>query len=335
MGTHERCPGRPSAPRTTTCQESVTQATPPDLRTLHPALRTFARRLLAGAGLVLAFWAFTALSQAHADVLTPHSSTAPRPRLHAKPATPATEQSGTHAVRRALGRLTGRTGTGTKQPISRILRSARKAGPGTARTPTALVHGTAPATRARLGGLSRDLGLPRAVRLSRAAPLPSATDAIGAARTGATQVIHRSSPSARDDEPGCDRFDPWPPPPPTPPAVQGPVRAPIGARTQRPQPAPGETGDEPVTSPVRMKLTGTIAPASRRHDVRPGPRTPMPVPAPVSGTGSGGDSGGKNSSSAGDLPRVCLPAPGLWSLATEPETTISRNIADKPPFSPD
>jgi hypothetical protein len=310
----------------------VTQATPPDLRTLHTALRTLARRLLVAAGLVLAFWAFTALSQAHADVLPSHSSTASRPLLHAKPSTPATARSGTHAVRRALGRLAGRTGTGTERPVPHVLRGARKAVLGTARTPTALVHTTVPATRTRLGELSRDLGLPQAVRLSRATLLPSATDAIEAAKTGATQVI-RPSRSTRDDDRGCDRFEPRPPPSPTPSAVQGPVRTPIGARTQRPQPGPGETGDEPVTSPVRMKLTGTIAPASRRHDVRPVPT--MPVPAPVSGTGSGGDSGGKTSSSAGDLPRLRLPAPGLWSLATEPETTISRNIADKPPFSPD
>jgi hypothetical protein len=315
----------------------VTQDTPADLRTLHTALRTLARRLLAGAGLVLAFWAFTALSQAHADVLPSHSSTAPRPVLHAKPSTPTTARSGDHALSRTLGGLTGRTGTGTRRPVSHILSGARKTVQGTARTSAALVHGTVPVTRTRLGGRSRDLGLPPAVRLSRAAPLTSATDAIGAAKTGATRVVHPPSPSRRDDEPGCDPAERQAPPSPAPPAVQGPVRAPpIGARTRMAHPVPGETGGEPVTSPVRMKLTGIIVPAPRRHDVRPGPTAPVPVPAPVSGSGSGGgDSGGKSSSGAGESPRFRLPAPGLWSLATEPETTISRNIADKPPFSPD
>jgi hypothetical protein len=99
-------------------------------------------------------------------------------------------------------------------------------------------------------------------------------------------------------------------------------------------PGPGEAGDERVTSPLRMRLTGTIAIVHRRDHLRPGLATPVPVPAPVSGSGSG-DSGGKTSSGAGDLPRVCLPMPVLWSLATEPETTTSRTIAEKPPFSPD
>ena len=265
----------------------MTQDTPPDLHTFDTVLRTLVRRLLAGAGLVLAFWAFTALSQAHADPLPPHSPKAPRPP-HVKTPTRVTARSGTHAVSRVPGGLTARTGTGTKRPVSRILHGARKTVLGTARTPAALVHAAVPATRTRLGGLSHDLGLPK------------------------------------------------PPPSLTPPAVQGPVGVPpIGARTQRPRPGPVKMGDEPVTSPVRMKLTGTIAPAPRRHDVRPAPTSPMPVPAPVSGAGSGGDSGGKTSSSAGDLPRLRLPAPGLWTLASEPETTIIRNIADKPPFSPD
>jgi hypothetical protein len=308
----------------------VTQDTPPDLHTFDTVLRTLARRLLAGAGLVLAFWAFTALFQAHADPLPPHSPKAPRALPHAKTPTRTTVRSGTQAASRALGGLTARTGTGTQRPVSHILHGARKTVLGTARTPAALVHAAVPAVRTRLGGLSRDLALPPAVRLPRAAPapLPSAADAIGAAKTGVRRVAH---PPGRDDDLGCHPFPPKPPPSLTPPAVQGPV----GARTQGPRPGPVETGDEPVTSPVRMKLTGTIAPAPRRHDVRPPPTSPMPVPAPVSGGGSGGDSGGKTSSSAGDLPRLRLPAPGLWTLATEPETTISRNIADKPPFSPD
>jgi hypothetical protein len=335
MGTNECCPGRPSAPRATPCQESVTQDTPADLRTLRTALRTLARRLLAGAGLILAFWAFTALSQAHADVLPSHSSTAPRPLLHVKPSPPTTARSGTHALSRTLGGLTARRGTGNGRPVSRIVQGARRTALGTARRPAALVHATVPATRTRLGGPSRDLGLPQAVRLPRTAPLPSAAGAIGAAKKRATRGVHPCSPSARDDDPGCDPSEPQPPRSPTPSAVLGPVRAqPMGARTQRPYTGPGETGEtreEPMTSPVRMKLTGAIVPASPRHDVRPGLTTPMPV----SGSGSGGDSGGKTSSGAGDLPRLRLPAPGLWSVAVEPETTISRNIADKPSFSPD
>ena len=333
MGTHERCPGRPSAPRATTCRESVTQDTPADLRTLPTALHVLARRLLAGTGLVLAFWAFTALSQAHADVLPSHSSTTPRPLLHVKP--PTTAGSGTHALSHTLGGLTARTGTGTGRPVSRIVSGARKTALGTVRKPAALVHATVPATRARLDGLSRDLGLPDIVRRPRAIPLPSVPDAIGVAKTGTTRVVHPPSSSACDDDRDCDPLELQPPRSPTPSAAQGPVRAPpIGVRTQSPRPGPGETGDEPVMS--RMKLTGTIVAALRRPDVRPGLRPPVPVPVPASGAGSGGDSGGKTSSSgAGDVAHFRLSAPGLWSLANEPETTISRTIADKPPFSPD
>lgn len=332
MGTHERCPGRPSAPRTTTCQESVTQDTPADLRTHHSALCVLARRLLAGAGLVLAFWALTALSQAHADVLPPHSSAVPRPVLHAKLPAPATVRSGDHALSRTLGHLTGRTGTGgTKRPVARVLHGARKTVLGTARTSAGLVHATVPASRTPLREHSRDLGLPRAV------PLLPATDVIGTANTGVTRVVHRPSSSARGGDTDCDRSEAQPPRSPTPSAVQGPVRTPLtGVRTRISHPEPGEAGDEQVTSPVRMRLTGTIAIVHRRDHLRPGLTIPVPIPAPVSGSGSGsGDSGGKTSSGAGDLPRLCLPVPVLWSLTTEPETTTSRTIADKPPFSPD
>ncbi|GAB2815162.1 hypothetical protein GCM10027176_19760 [Actinoallomurus bryophytorum] len=321
----------------------MTQDTPADLRTLRTALSVLARRLLAVAGLILAFWAFTALSQAHADVLPSHSSTTPRPLLHVKPSSPTTVRSGTHALSRTLGGLTGRTGTGTRQPVSHVIHDAGKTALGTVRRPAALVHATVPATRIRLGGLSHDLGLPRTVRLPRTAPLPSAAGAIKAAKKRATRAVHPRSPSARDDDdPGCDPSQPWRPRSPAPSAFQGPVRTqPIGEWTRRPLTRPGqtgeagETGEGPATSPVRMKLTGAIVPDSPRDDLRPGLRTPVPVPAPVSGSGSGGDSGGKTSSSASDLPRLHLPAPGLWSVVTEPETTISRTIADKPPFSPD
>jgi hypothetical protein len=303
------------------------EATPAALHAFRAALRTLsghvARRLLAGAGLALAFWAFTALSQAHADVLPPHSSAAPRPLIHAKLSPPATTRPGTHALRRTLTDTGTDTDTGIGWRAPRIVRATRKTGEGIVRKPAARLLTTVPATRTRLSGLSRALGLPRVARLPGAPGLPSAADAIDVAPKGAADVVHPRQPSVRDDDPGCRPLEPQPPSP-------TPSATPAGVRAEKAHLRPAETGAGPVTSPPRMKPTGTIAHAPRRHDVLPGMMTP--VPAPVSGSGGSG-SGGKTSS--GDLPRLSLPASGLWSLAAEPETTISRNIADKPSFSPD
>jgi hypothetical protein len=66
MGRRGRCPGSPqAAPRTTACRD---EAAPPVRLSARPAGR-IARRLLVGAGLVVALWAFGALDRAHADAL--------------------------------------------------------------------------------------------------------------------------------------------------------------------------------------------------------------------------------------------------------------------------
>ncbi len=61
----------------------------------------------------------------------------------------------------------------------------------------------------------------------------------------------------------------------------------------------------------------------------------VPVSAPASGAGGSDGSRCKTPSSAGDVPRLSLPVAGLWSVAAQPAAFVSRNIADKPSFSPD
>ena len=88
-----------------------------------------------------------------------------------------------------------------------------------------------------------------------------------------------------------------------------------------------------VAPSPHLKATGTITHAPRPRAERMG--LAAPVPAPVSGSGETDCSGGKTSSGAGDTPHISLPVSGLWSIASQPAMRASRNIADKPSFSPD
>jgi hypothetical protein len=368
----------------------VAQDTPAPLRESRSALcrltGRIARRLLAGAGLILAFWAFTALSQAHADVLPPQAPTAVRPLLHPKllPPTTSTVRAAStakaakaakairpdgHILRRTLGGLTHRAGS--VRPALRVPDAVRKTGLGaTVRKPAALLPATAPATDTRLGGLSGALDLPHAVQLPGVAvqlpevavPLPEVAvrlpevairlpdvavqlpgvslrlpgapvaGLIGAARQGATKVVHRPASSGRYEDPGCRSDEPRPP------CSAVSTAAPhlawwtasAGPRAGKSPPRSGEARDGPLTSPLRTKPTGAVVIGFRQQAGWPDLTTPMPVP--VSG---GSDSGGKTPTGAGYLPRLSLPAPGIGGLVAEPETTAIRTIADKPSFSPD
>lgn len=74
MGRHPRCPGSPqAAPRTTGCHEEALLS---GRSSTWPA-RRLARRLLVGAGLVVALWAFGALGRAHADTVPPRTALIP------------------------------------------------------------------------------------------------------------------------------------------------------------------------------------------------------------------------------------------------------------------
>lgn len=74
MGRRDRCPGSPqAAPRTTGCHDEALLS---GWSATGPA-RRLARRLLIGAGLVVALWALGSLGRAHADTVPPRTALIP------------------------------------------------------------------------------------------------------------------------------------------------------------------------------------------------------------------------------------------------------------------
>ncbi|MCW2861811.1 MAG: hypothetical protein JWP48_3519 [Actinoallomurus sp.] len=342
-------PGR--APRTTTCLEAPPPAVP-DLSAIGVTGRAgprtrrgtsaalcgrtvrTVRLLLTGVGLAIAFWAFGVLSQAHADVL-PHRdsgrlSQVTRPIRAALPAP-------TRTVRVSPVRTRARPVVGGLTKTPRVAGASGK---------TAVVH-AAPLIGTRKHPLLTTLrdrtGLPRlpdvrrvtglpGTTVQRAARLPSLTEVHGAVRGAGALTRTRNPYSPRPpSEPGagagCARR--WTPAAPA--RRPGPVTR--AAPVDPPRLDPVTTGPASrAAAPSRMKRTGAITHTPQRP-VRVSP--PTPVPAPVSGSGGSDSGGGKTSSGAGDVPRLSLPACGLWSMAHQTSTMPSRNIADKPSFSPD
>lgn len=266
-----------------------------------------ARRLLVGVGMLVGFWAFGALAQAHADAFPPRSS--------------ASQQAKALYGLRPLSGVTAhplREERALHKTVPHLLRTARR-----------------PVTRVRTATERvRPVRLAHRIGLLPVAEVPKAAGRPIAGLHGAT----RGDPSGsyrRQVDGGCHPPPTGPPPknPPPPlhrlvphaakaaPAVRGHPRRPVTAP------------DRLTPPPQRMKRTGTITHAPRPPVERMA--LAAPVPAPVSGSGESECSGGKTSSGTGDVPRISLPVSGLWSIAPQPATTASRIIADKPSFSPD
>jgi hypothetical protein len=208
---------------------------------------------------------------------------------------------------------------------------------------TAIVH-TAPligtGKHPLLSTLRHRTGLPRLPDVRRITGLPGTAVQRVAGLSSLTEVhdaVRGTGPLTRTRDPysprppseprsgaGCDRR--WAPAAPT----RRPVPVTRAAPVDPPRLDPVTTG--PAASPPRMKPTGAVTHTPQRP-VRVGP--PTPVPPPASGSGGSDSCGGKSSSGAGDMPRLSLPTCGLWSMAHQTSTTPSRNIADKPSFSPD
>ena len=340
-------PGR--APRTTGCPENPPPAVPdlsaagvigragPGTRRVTSAALSgrIVRLLLTGVGLAIAFWAFGVLSQAHADVL-PHQdsgrlSQVTRPIRAALPAPARTVR-----VSPVRTRVHSTLGGLTKTP--RVAGAARR---------TAAVH-TAPLIGTRkhplLSTLRHTTGLPRlpdvrgvtglpGTTVRRAAGLPSLTEVHGAVRGTGRLTRTRAPyslrlPSVPDAGAGCARR--WTSAAPA--QRTGPAPVTRAASADPPRLDPFTAGPAAwAPSPPRMG-TGAITHTPQRP-VRA--RPPTPVPPPVSGSGGSDSCGGKTSSGAGDMPRLSLPTCGLWSMAHQTSTMPSRNIADKPSFSPD
>jgi hypothetical protein len=289
------------------------------------------RLLLTGVGLAIAFWAFGFLSQAHADVL-PHQdsgrlSQVTRPVRAALPAPARTVRVPPVRTRAhsTLGGLTKAARVASAPP--KTVHAATLIG--TAKHPllTTLRHRTG---LPRLPDVRRVIGLP-ATTVQRPAGLPSLSEVHGAVRGVPPLTRQRAPYSLRPPSrpgagAGCDRR--WTPPAPA--RRPGPVPVTRAAPVDPPRLDPFTTG--PAAPLPRMKPTGAITHTPQRP-VRVGP--PMPVPPPVSGSGGSDSGGGKTSSGAGDVPRLSLPTCGLWSMAHQTSTMPSRNIADKPSFSPD
>lgn len=258
----------------------------PALCALRVACRNFsirvARYLLPGAGLALTFWAFSALAQAHADVLPPRpqhvaqSSYAPAKALRRGPLAAANHRAtktAASAARRTLARLGG------ERPGRRRIRAAR----------------------------------------------------VRAGSADATRDPYATAPEA-DGHPACH-------PPRTelpPPHPQARARAehrsrttPVAHRAPRLHPRRGV----PMTAVRRMKPTGRVEHAPKHKAERTEPTTP--VSAPVSGSGEGDCGRGKTPTGTGDVPRLTLRPPGLWSIVRRPTVRVGRYIAGEPSFSPD
>lgn len=259
------------------------------------ALCAVVRRLLVGVGMLVGFWAFGALSQAHADGFPPRSY--------------ASQQA-----RSALRLPSSVTAHPLRETVPHLLRTARR--------PVAPARTAV--ERIRHVRLAHRVGLPPVAEIPRAVGRPIA-GLHGAARGD-------PSGSSGPYGEGCHPPPADPPPNRPPPPLHRvvPKAAPaVRGHPHRPVTAP----DRVMPPPQRMKPTGTITHTPRPRAERMA--LAAPVPAPVSGSGESDSSGGKTSSGTGDVPRISLPVSGLWSIAAQPAITASRIIADKPSFSPD
>jgi hypothetical protein len=259
-----------------------------------------ARSLLAGVGMVVAFWAVGAVSQAHADVFSPRPS--------------ASQQA--KAALRAPHPLSGvRIG-----PSHREERRVRKTVPRATRPGTVRRTARTAAGRLRPVRLAHRTGLPPVAEVPKDAGLPAVVEDVAAG----------GDPAGRQDDQGCHP-PPTDPPPPIHRVAPHVAKAAPAVRGHPHRPA--ATGAHQAPPSPHLKPTGTITHAPRPRAERMA--LAAPVPAPVSGSGESDCSGGKTSSGTGDVSRISLPVSGLWSIAPQPAMRASRNIADKPSFSPD
>jgi hypothetical protein len=346
MGRREGRPGVPSrAPRTPPCPEYPPLAVS-DLSVAGvigrtgPATRRgrgrFVRLLLTGVGLVIAFWAFGALSHARADVLPSSDSgrlsQVTRPvrtalRTPAAGARVSPARAGVHTLHgltKARPRGAGLPRMTAGAPLGGTRKHPLLA---TVRALTTLPHGTG---LSRLHDVRRVADLP-GTSLRRTTDLPSIRKVHGAVRgaEALTRTRHRYSPRP-PAEPGAGAGCAERPTPVAPAQRLDHALATWGSSADPPRYEPVISG--PGIPPPRMKPTGAFTRTPPRP-ARAG--TPTPVSPPVSGSGGSDSSGGKSPGGAGDVPHLSLPTGGLWSIAHQTSTMPSRTIADKPSFSPD
>ncbi|WP_329249446.1 hypothetical protein OG417_03155 [Actinoallomurus sp. NBC_01490] len=260
-------------------------------------------------GLVLAFSAFEALSQAsaetraearpphassrtqgalpgrsgasrHAAISHPARSTRTRrlphhvTRPHKAPERPYTARRRSHTAPRRASRPPGRR-SAARWPYDPRRRTARHGSCGTRAHP-------ADETPTHLSGAPVEGTGPRGVRTVSSRPLP------------AEQAV-------------------------------APARDAVQARSARP--------DRSGTGPYRLTSAGPVTDAPPPRTARIG--VPPPVPDPGSGCGGGGCATGKTPSGVGDVVRIGRPRSGVWTVMPRTSRRPGRDVPDKPPFSPD
>ncbi|MCW2947363.1 MAG: hypothetical protein JWR24_4080, partial [Actinoallomurus sp.] len=133
--------------------------------------------------------------------------------------------------------------------------------------------------------------------------------------------------------------------PPTPTGPDDPASEPSFPRSSRTLgAAPAYSGGAPVAclartgSETRAAGLSGLVPPDRRPE-RPTPILPVPGetgPVPASGSGGGSSGGGgQTHTGTGDVTRLILHAPTLWTITPETTPSAHRNTAEEPSFSPD